>query len=560
MSRTKLFVGGLPQACDDAALREHFSQYGEVEDATVYMDNSTGRSRGFGYVTFESDGTAEAALEGGERQEILGKSAEVKLSLPREDVPASRGAQTSRRGRQNSPPPKRARRDASGPYTFKILCSENVVASLIGKGGSTLARIQEETGASFDFSQRGAYFPGTRCRTLTVRAGDPEAVAAGIDVVVDHVSEVAVSQDDEVCKGRNPGDCRVVTVVTRFTAGALIGKGAENIKRLRAEVRCFIDVQTESKKDDPIIEGHQRVEARGEAEEVKRAMRRVNARVQDEADRDWFPAWAAEFPSGGRVPEEPRSRRPPTQPHGTNPEDLEAFRERYPMDEQAWEYLVTSAPSVQAKVVTEFKPPREGDGNYSALITSFVKTCYLATDSRSRGSGPGLAAPGVPAIIASRAASPPDLFRGHASGRAAPPVPERRVERKGVARRPGCAEAVSELAEVASAVPREYLEFDYCVTCHLPEDQSRPLDSWLRANGQLWAERGVKISFSPSGNLERQLSITGPLPTIYTVHLLMMRAFNDGEAPPVPVGVLQVEKMQQQIAALQAQLASVRGR
>jgi len=65
----KLFVGGLPWATDEAGLAKAFSQFGNVTDARIICDRETGRSRGFGFVTFEKDESAEsarAAMDGGE--------------------------------------------------------------------------------------------------------------------------------------------------------------------------------------------------------------------------------------------------------------------------------------------------------------------------------------------------------------------------------------------------------------------------------------------------------------------------------------------------------------
>jgi len=63
----KLFVGGLSWNTTREGLRAAFEEYGEVADAVVVMDRDTGRSRGFGFVTFAraEDGTkALAALNG----------------------------------------------------------------------------------------------------------------------------------------------------------------------------------------------------------------------------------------------------------------------------------------------------------------------------------------------------------------------------------------------------------------------------------------------------------------------------------------------------------------
>jgi len=56
----KIFVGGLAWATDDAGLKAAFESFGDVTEAKVITDRMTGRSRGFGFVTFE---TAEAAAE-----------------------------------------------------------------------------------------------------------------------------------------------------------------------------------------------------------------------------------------------------------------------------------------------------------------------------------------------------------------------------------------------------------------------------------------------------------------------------------------------------------------
>lgn len=60
----KLFVGGLSWGTNDEALRAAFEQFGAVTEATVIADRETGRSRGFGFVTFEAADSARAAIAG----------------------------------------------------------------------------------------------------------------------------------------------------------------------------------------------------------------------------------------------------------------------------------------------------------------------------------------------------------------------------------------------------------------------------------------------------------------------------------------------------------------
>jgi len=58
----KLFVGGLSGDTTDASLRKAFESHGEVREAKVITDRDTGRSRGFGFVTFVRDEDAKTAI------------------------------------------------------------------------------------------------------------------------------------------------------------------------------------------------------------------------------------------------------------------------------------------------------------------------------------------------------------------------------------------------------------------------------------------------------------------------------------------------------------------
>jgi len=61
--------------------------------------------------------------------------------------------------------------------------------------------------------------------------------------------------------------------------------------------------------------------------------------------------------------------------------ELQAFRDRYPFDEDAYRYIVSSPPHVQREIVRTFKPPREGEEDYSALVMTFSKRCRNAVPS-----------------------------------------------------------------------------------------------------------------------------------------------------------------------------------
>lgn len=80
----KIFVGGVSQECTDAEFLEFFQTFGRVLDATLMMDKDTGRPRGFGFVTFDSEAAVDRTLE--QPLAIHGKMIEVKRAQPRGNI------------------------------------------------------------------------------------------------------------------------------------------------------------------------------------------------------------------------------------------------------------------------------------------------------------------------------------------------------------------------------------------------------------------------------------------------------------------------------------------
>ncbi|MCH1881318.1 RNA-binding protein [Alcaligenes ammonioxydans] len=73
----RCFVGGLAWATDDRSLEKAFSQFGEVIESKIINDRETGRSRGFGFVTFSSEQAMKDAIEGMNGQNLDGRSITV---------------------------------------------------------------------------------------------------------------------------------------------------------------------------------------------------------------------------------------------------------------------------------------------------------------------------------------------------------------------------------------------------------------------------------------------------------------------------------------------------
>jgi RNA recognition motif-containing protein len=85
----KLFVGGLSYVTTDQGLQKFFSQAGEVVSATVVMNRDTGRSRGFGFVTFQDSAAAQASMTALNGKELDGRA--LRLDFANESQGGSRG-------------------------------------------------------------------------------------------------------------------------------------------------------------------------------------------------------------------------------------------------------------------------------------------------------------------------------------------------------------------------------------------------------------------------------------------------------------------------------------
>lgn len=81
----KLFVGNISWSTSDEDLSALFSQHGEVEEASILKDRDTGRSRGFGFVTFVNDDDADKAIQALNGYELNGRKIAVNEARPREE-------------------------------------------------------------------------------------------------------------------------------------------------------------------------------------------------------------------------------------------------------------------------------------------------------------------------------------------------------------------------------------------------------------------------------------------------------------------------------------------
>ncbi|KAJ0963358.1 hypothetical protein J5N97_028480 [Dioscorea zingiberensis] len=85
----KIFVGGLPSTLTEDKFRSYFEMFGQITDVVIIRDNITNRSRGFGFITYESEDSVKDVLRQSDHQHgrhlhlVGGKNVEVKIASPK---------------------------------------------------------------------------------------------------------------------------------------------------------------------------------------------------------------------------------------------------------------------------------------------------------------------------------------------------------------------------------------------------------------------------------------------------------------------------------------------
>lgn len=94
----KIFVGGLKDDIEDEHLQDYFSQFGPIEKAQVITDKDTGKKRGFGFVYFDDNDSADKAVVM-KFHSICGHKVEVKKALTKQEMQSTGGGRGGRGGR-----------------------------------------------------------------------------------------------------------------------------------------------------------------------------------------------------------------------------------------------------------------------------------------------------------------------------------------------------------------------------------------------------------------------------------------------------------------------------
>ena len=79
----KIFIGGLSWDTNDQGLQQAFGEFGTIEEAKVITDRDSGRSRGFGFITFSNEDAVQAAVSKMDGTELDGRTIKVDVAQER---------------------------------------------------------------------------------------------------------------------------------------------------------------------------------------------------------------------------------------------------------------------------------------------------------------------------------------------------------------------------------------------------------------------------------------------------------------------------------------------
>ncbi|KAH7277958.1 hypothetical protein KP509_38G017100 [Ceratopteris richardii] len=141
----KIFIGGIPTSFTEEELEDFFSKYGKIVERQIMHDRATGRSRGFGFVTFESEDSVDDLLSEGGKIELGGKQVEIKKAEPKRTDP------------EPGPPSRVGSRGDYGGYGDFGTYGGSYGGSMRSGNGMYGSRV----GSSFGRGSYGSYGQGT---------------------------------------------------------------------------------------------------------------------------------------------------------------------------------------------------------------------------------------------------------------------------------------------------------------------------------------------------------------------------------------------------------------
>ena len=232
---SKIFVGGVSQEANETDFKEYFAQFGRVVDATLMMDKDTGRPRGFGFVTFDSESAVDSALAGD--QMILGKQIEIKKAQPRgnmrEDEDA--GFNSNRRGGHGRGGRNFSNNDRGGNYDSNNGNNSNQGMNQQNGGGSGMAGMTPQMMASY-WAKMQQYFQTMQQQMAAMQTG--QMGMGGMNPMMQQMQQMQQLQQmkamqQQMAAGRSQGSASPMPQSPSTAQGAMQGMTPQMMQQMQ---------------------------------------------------------------------------------------------------------------------------------------------------------------------------------------------------------------------------------------------------------------------------------------------------------------------------------------
>lgn len=431
-------------------------------------------------------------------------------------------------------------RSRYGPFAFKALCPEGLVAKMMANQGALIHQLESDSNSHLQFSPRHCYFPDTRFRILTVQAPESDAVYDALGLIVDQIISRA---DDERNDGKsgdlidNEGRFLFRCALSKFTAGAIIGSKGERINALRSSSGAKINI------DRDVVEEHQLVTIGGERDQLMSVLDELNQAVQADVEQPWFHPWAqqrtisSEGLNGAAV-EDTRSSRP--RRSGTRRSDehrgCTIFVGHLPQSatvDSLRHHFQEFGEVSDADVRIDPKTGRsKGFGFITFCEPHGVERCLDPT-AEHRIDGRWVDVKRYAEDGGDDFEANDEDYRHEYNGRRG-----HRDDYDDKGRGKGAAWDGNHLDwfnGLAEDMPEDYMNLEYCVTFCLPSAKcgaiiGRSGEHLTKVQHMTDAEITISKKEEAEGpNGQRTVTITGRLLCVYAAHLMLMRRYNDDE-------------------------------
>jgi len=168
----------------------------------------------------------------------------------RERSPSYGGSSSRRRDRSYSPPHRGGGRGSDSPDHDQMNIDVAYVGLIIGRGGDSLRRVENDTGARVQFVPDDTKTAKYRLCNITGTSSQVRAARRALQRLIDEHKSLRTSQGKVPSTGSTkvtpgPGESSQQMLVPDMTVGLVIGRGGDTIRELQDKSRCHINIVSE---------------------------------------------------------------------------------------------------------------------------------------------------------------------------------------------------------------------------------------------------------------------------------------------------------------------------